>query len=136
MRVTAFATNTASGGPSSQLPDLELRHRRRARAEDRIRIRKDTGLTNLPLHSFAQNQIWCAIITLEAEITAWMQLLALTGHDARRWEPKTAPAPAVHLAATLARTGRQAWLHLAAKSPWAQLVSDAVHRLRALAVPG
>ena len=45
MRVTAFATNTARG----QLPDLELRHRRRARCEDRIRNSKDTGLTNLPL---------------------------------------------------------------------------------------
>jgi len=31
-----------------QLADLELRHRRRARCEDRIRAAKDTGLTNLP----------------------------------------------------------------------------------------
>ena len=38
-RITAFATNTRGG----QLPDLELRHRRRARAEDRIRNAKDTG---------------------------------------------------------------------------------------------
>ena len=42
-RYTAFATNTATG----QLADLELRHRRRARAEDRSRTSKDTGLTNL-----------------------------------------------------------------------------------------
>src|SRR5918993_750135 len=49
LRVTAFATNTRTG----QLPDLELRHRRRARAEDRIRICKDTGLSNLPLHDLA-----------------------------------------------------------------------------------
>jgi hypothetical protein len=35
-RVTAFATNTTPGGPGRQLPDLELRHRRRARAEDRM----------------------------------------------------------------------------------------------------
>ena len=48
-RITAFATNTATGGPGTQLPDLELRHRRRARAEDRIRCAKDTGLTNLPV---------------------------------------------------------------------------------------
>jgi hypothetical protein len=48
MRVTAFATNTRPGGPGTQLADLELRHRRRARAEDRIRCAKDTGLTNLP----------------------------------------------------------------------------------------
>lgn len=36
-RITAFATNTRPGGPGTQLADLELRHRRRARAEDRIR---------------------------------------------------------------------------------------------------
>ncbi|PFG33793.1 DDE family transposase [Sanguibacter antarcticus] len=36
MPITAFVTNTRTG----QLPDLELRHRRRARCEDRIRIAK------------------------------------------------------------------------------------------------
>ena len=61
-RITAFATNTTRG----QLADLELRHRRRARCEDRIRLAKDTKLRNLPLHSFAQNQIWCAIVALTA----------------------------------------------------------------------
>ncbi|SDZ01329.1 Transposase DDE domain-containing protein [Geodermatophilus africanus] len=68
MRITAFVTNTARG----QLAELELRHRRRARAEDRIRAAKDTGLTNLPLHHFAQNQIWCAIVALAADLLAWM----------------------------------------------------------------
>jgi hypothetical protein len=56
-RITAFATNTAPGGPGRQLADLELRHRRRARAEDRIRVAKDTGLSNLPLHDLDQNRI-------------------------------------------------------------------------------
>ncbi len=80
LRVTAFATNSSRG----QLPDLELRHRRRARAEDRIRAAKDTGLTNLPLHDFDQNQIWCALVALAADLIAWMQTLALAGHQARR----------------------------------------------------
>ena len=44
-RFTAFATDARKG----QLADLELRHRRRARCEDRIRNAKDTGLRNLPL---------------------------------------------------------------------------------------
>src|SRR5512142_2722269 len=83
LRVTAFATNTSR----RQLPDLELRHRRRARAEDRIRCAKDTGLTNLPLHGFAHNQLWCAIVAPACELTAWMQMLALTDQPARRWEP-------------------------------------------------
>jgi Transposase DDE domain group 1 len=51
-----------------QLPDLELRHRRRARAEDRIRVAKDTGLANLPLYGFDQNRIWCAIVQLACEL--------------------------------------------------------------------
>jgi hypothetical protein len=55
-RVTAFATSTRPGGPGTQLPDLELRHRRRARCEDRIRATKDTGLAHLPLHGFAKNR--------------------------------------------------------------------------------
>jgi hypothetical protein len=44
-RFTCFATDARRG----QLADLELRHRRRARCEDRIRNAKDTGLRNLPL---------------------------------------------------------------------------------------
>ncbi len=128
LRVTAFATNTSRG----QLPDLELRHRRRARAEDRIRCAKDTGLTNLPLHDFAQNQIWCAIVALACELTAWMQMLALASTDARRWEPKRLRTRLFTVPATLARTGRRRLLHLAEHHPWAAVVNDAVARLRAL----
>jgi len=67
LRLTAFITNTRGG----QLADLELRHRRRARCEDRIRICKDTGLQNLPLHGYAQNQLWVAVVCLAVELTAW-----------------------------------------------------------------
>src|SRR4029079_5230808 len=85
-RYTAFVTNTAPGGPGRQLADLELRHRRRARVEDRIRAAKDTGLRNLPLHSLDQSRIWQAVVALAADITAWTQLLAFTTYPARRWE--------------------------------------------------
>lgn len=53
IRITCFATN-AENTPIAQ---LELRHRQRARAEDRIRAARDTGLRNLPLHAAAQNQL-------------------------------------------------------------------------------
>jgi hypothetical protein len=135
-RITAFATNTKTGGPATQLPDLEIRHRRRARCEDRIRVSKDTGLMNLPLQGFAQNQIWCAIVALAVEITAWMQMLALNGHQARRWEPKRLRLRLFTLPATIARTGRQVRLHLATKAPWVDLVNEGVARLRVLAAPG
>ena len=136
LRVTAFATNTRTGGPGTQLAELELRHRRRARAEDRIRNLKDLGLANLPLHGFDANRIWCALVGLAAELTTWMQLLALTQHEARRWEPKKLRLRLFSTPAVLARTGRQVLLHLADHSPWARLVADAIARLRALAVPG
>jgi len=132
LRVTAFATNTVR----DQLPELELRHRRRARAEDRIRCAKDTGLRNLPLHSLDQDRIWCAIVTLAAEITAWMQLLALTSGEARRWEPKRLRLRLFTIAAALTRHSRQAVLTLNQKQPWAALAHEAVTALRALPAPG
>ena len=49
-----------------------------------IRSAKDAGLTNLPLHDFAQNQIWCAIVAMACELLAWLQMLAVTSSDARR----------------------------------------------------
>jgi hypothetical protein len=131
-RITAFVTNTTRG----QLADLELRHRRRARAEDRIRGLKDTGLANLPLHDFAANQIWCAIVALAADLTAWTQTLALTGHPARRWEPKRLRLRLLAIAGRLAVTGRRRLLHLSATAPWIDVALTGLRRLNALAAPG
>ena len=131
MRITAFATNTGRG----QLPDLELRHRRRARCEDRIRIAKDTGLTNLPLTSFNANRIWCAVVALAADTTAWMQMLAFGDTAARRWEPKKLRYRIFTIPATLARSGRRVWLHLSGRSPWAAMTLTGLGRLADLA-PG
>jgi hypothetical protein len=131
-RITAFVTNTTRG----QLADLELRHRRRARAEDRIRCLKDSGLANLPLHDFAQNQIWCAIVALAGDLVAWMQTLALTGHPARRWEPKRLRLRLLSIAGRLAVTGRRRWLHLAQPAPFTALALEGLRRLDILAAPG
>jgi hypothetical protein len=130
-RITAFATNTRPGGPGSQLPDLELRHRRRARAEDRIRSAKDTGLANLPLHDFTQNQIWCAIVALACELLAWLQMLALTSSDARRWEHKRLRLRLLSIPARLIRGARRTRLRLA-PTPWTSLAKTAWQLL----VPG
>ena len=136
MRITAFATNTAAGGRGTQLPYLELRHRRRARAEDRIRLAKDTGLRNLPLFTLDQNRIWCAVVALALDVTAWMQTLALHGTDARRWEPKRLRLRLFTVPATLARTGRRVLLHLTATAPWADTALTAITRLQILPAPG
>ena len=135
-RLTAFATNTRPGGPHRQLADLELRHRRRARAEDRIRCAKDTGLRNLPLHDLDQNRIWCAVVALACELTAWAQLLALHTHPARRWEPKRLRLRIFSLAGRLVRSGRRTVLHLPVHAPWAALLQQAITTLQALPTPG
>jgi Transposase DDE domain group 1 len=126
LRLTAFATNTGRG----QLPDLELRHRRRARCEDRIRNAKDTGLANLPLHGFDQNRIWCALVQLAMELTAWLQILALHGHEARRWEPKRLRLRLFSIAGRITRHARRTRLWLAAHAPWAALLTTALTRLQ------
>ena len=129
-RLTAFVTNTARG----QLADLEMRHRRRARCEDRIRTAKDTGLTNLPLQGYDQNRIWLLIVQLASDLLAWMAMLALQG-PARRWEPKTLRHRLFTIAATLARTGRRTILHLKQASPWSPMILDGWNRLSALTPP-
>ena len=63
-------------------------------------------------------------------------MLALTSHDARRWEPRRFRRRLFTVPATLARTGRWVLLHLAGSAPWAQLARQAITRLRALAASG
>jgi hypothetical protein len=75
MRLTCFATNTAD----RPITELELGHRLRARAEDRIRAARATGLRNLPLNRTAQNRIWLEIVQIALDLLAWMPMLALTG---------------------------------------------------------
>jgi Transposase DDE domain group 1 len=126
-RFTCFATDAKKG----QLADLELRHRRRARCEDRIRCAKDTGLRNLPLKGFAQNQLWCEIVALACELLAWTQMLALDG-VARRWEPKRLRLRLFSVAGRLASSGRRLRLRLAGRWPWTREVTAAAARMQAL----
>jgi hypothetical protein len=127
-RFTAFATDAKKG----QLADLELRHRRRARCEDRIRNAKDTGLRNLPLHGFDQNQIWCELVAMASELLAWTQMLALDGL-ARAWEPKRLRLRLFSAAGRLVRGGRRLRLRLAASWPWTVQLTAAITRLQTYA---
>jgi hypothetical protein len=126
-RFTCFATDTRRG----QLASLELRHRQRARCEDRIRCAKDTGLRNLPLKGFAQNQLWCEIVALACELLAWTQMLALAG-DTRRWEPKRLRLRLFAVAGRIVRGSRRLRLRLAQNWPWAAGITAAIARLQAI----
>jgi hypothetical protein len=133
-RFTCFVTGTRPGGKHGQLADLELRHRRRARCEDRIRCAKDTGLRNLPLHGATHNQVWLELIALACELTAWTQMLALDG-PARRWEPKRLRLRVFSAAGRLVKGGRRLGLRLSNRWTWAGLITTAITRLQSLPAP-
>lgn len=113
MRLTAFVTNTKN----VPIAALELRHRQRARAEDRIRAARATGLRSFPLHDSVQNQVWLEIMQIALDLLAWMPMLALTG-AARLWEPRRLRLRLFSAAAQLVTTGRRRILRLAKHWPW------------------
>jgi hypothetical protein len=130
-RYTAIATNQEKGQPA----DLEVRHRLRARCEDRIRNAKDTGFPNLPFKSFTANELWCHVVMMATEIMAWTQMIAFTGMKARRWEPKKLRARLFEIGGKLATHARQTTLHLASTAPEVQLLLHGVKRIAALSPP-
>ncbi len=134
LRVTGFLTNTARGGPAAQLADLELRHRRHARVEDRIRAAKDTGLRNLPFHDTDPNRVWVAIAALAAGLPAWCARLALPD-TAAGYEPKRMRLRILATAGRLVRSARRHVLHIDPTWPWATTITNAHARLCALPVP-
>ena len=93
------------------------------------------GLENLPLAPFAQNRIWCQIVALASEITAWMGLLAHADQPARRWEPKQLRHRLFQTPATFARHARARIVHLSDRSAWAEIVQAGHARLCSLPVP-
>jgi hypothetical protein len=120
-RITCFATNTR--GPGWTLAALEVRHRQRARCEDRIRALKDTGLRNLPFHDYAKNRIWLEVVALAADLLAWTQTLAFDqAEPARRWEPKRLRFRILAVAGRIIHTGRRRRLRLPRDWPWNRLI--------------
>ncbi|GAA3486539.1 IS1380 family transposase [Streptomyces cremeus] len=130
LRLTAFATNTTAG----KIADLELRHRRRARAEDRIRAARATGLRNLPLHDTTQNQIWLEIVQLALDLLAWLPVLALTGKP-RLWEPRRLRLRLFSAATQLVTTARRRHLRFTRHWPWTDVTTGAIQRLDAPRTP-
>lgn len=74
-------------------------------------------------------------MALACEVTAWMQMLALPTHSARRWEPKRLRLRLFSIAGRLARHGRRRHLHLSAHAPWASLLAQMLAALCAIPAP-
>jgi Transposase DDE domain group 1 len=117
--------------PDPDITALELRHRRRARVEDRIRCGKATGLRNLPFDLLRRNQVWLELVLAAQDLTCWAQTLLLDG-DLRVAEPKTLRYRLWHTAARVVRHARRLIVRLQRTWPWAATLAAAFTRLRAL----
>lgn len=131
-RYQGFATNTTIG----QLGFLEARHRAHARVEDKIRVAKDCGLGRFPSREFAINQAWAQLAAIAADLTCWLQLIAL--HDApalAKAEPKLLRFRMLHVPAQLTHGGRQRKLRIPKSWPWATAIVTAFARIAAIPAP-
>jgi Transposase DDE domain group 1 len=117
--------------PDPDVTCLELRHRQRARVEDRIRAAKATGLRNLPFDRWRRNAVWLELILAAQDLTCWTQALLLDGALALA-EPKTLRYRLLHVAARVVRHARRMILRLQRTWPWAIELAAAFARLRAL----
>ena len=117
--------------PDHDLACLELRHRQRARVEDRIRAAKATGLQNLPFDRWHRNAVWLELVLMAQDLTCWTQALLLDGALALA-EPRTLRYRLLHIAARVVRHARRRILRLQACWPWAAALARAFTRLRAL----
>jgi Transposase DDE domain group 1 len=117
--------------PDPDLAALELRHRQRARVEDRIRAAKATGLGNLPFDRWRRNSVWLELVLAAQDLTVWTQALLLDG-DLAVAEPKTLRYRLWHVAARIVRHARRRILRLQRSWPWANALARAFTRLRAL----
>jgi hypothetical protein len=121
--------------PEGDIAQLELRHRQRARVEDRIRGAKATGLANLPFERMRRNAVWLELVLLAQDLVCWAQTLLLDG-ELRVAEPKTLRYRLWHQAARVVRHARRLIMRLQRCWPWADALAEAFTRLRALPLRG
>lgn len=96
---------------------LELRHRRHAQVENRIKNLKDTGLDRLPFHAFDANQVWVELIVVAALLLAAIQTL-IDDDELSVAEPRRLRFALLHIAARIVHHARRTWLKLDRSWPW------------------
>jgi hypothetical protein len=116
------------GGPDV----LELRHRQRARAEDRIRQAKATGLKNLPCKEMAENEVWLLLVLTACDLVCWSKLICFQDdEELAHCEIAAFRYRVLHMAARLTRSGRVVSLRLDRTWGWAKQLALGFSRLRA-----
>ena len=96
--------------------DLELVHRARGDAENRVRAAKDCGMRNLPFKAFRHNEVWLELVLCALDLIAWTQALLLDG-ALQTAEPKKLRYRLLHVAGQISRHARRLSLHIPPPGP-------------------
>ena len=134
LRHTAFITAGRDGNEHDDrsIPVLELRQRRHARIEDRIRQAKAAGLRNLPCKEVAENHAWLECVLAAADLVAWSKLICFADDPAIACcEIATFRYRILHMAARVTRGARVLHLRLDRSWSWAKQLAIGFTRLRA-----
>lgn len=133
LRHTAFITATRAGDRDERgVSLLELRHRRHARIEDRIRQAKAAGLRNLPCKEAAENHAWLECVLAAADLVCWSKLICFFDDLVlAHCEIAAFRYRILHMAARLTRSGRVVSLRLDRTWTWAKQLALGFSRLRA-----
>jgi hypothetical protein len=124
-RHTLFLTDSTD----DDIAGLELRQRRHARVEDRIRTWKATGATRQPYWDAPANEAWLNTTLIALTLIAWAQLIGFDGEVANA-EPATFRTRILHIAGQTATRARQLVLHLDAQWPWTPHAVAGYQRIR------
>ena len=113
--------------------ELEADHRRHAEIENAIRdLKYGVGLNHLPSGRFAANAAWLAVQVLAHNLARWA---ARIGLGEQLVPTKTLRRCFFSMAGRLTRSARRLTLHLPRGWPWAEQVTLALARLRAIPLP-
>lgn len=107
---------TLTNDTQPDIARLELRHRRHAQVENRIKNLKGTGLDRLPFHAFDANQVWVELIVIAALLLAAIQ--TLIDDELSVAEPRRLRFALLHIAARIVHHARRTWLKLDRSWPW------------------
>ncbi len=132
LRHTAFITAPRSSSERDErgIALLELRQRRHARIEDRIRQAKAAGLRNLPCKQAPENHAWLECVLAAADLVSWSKLICFAEDRViAHCEIAAFRYRILHMAARLTRSGRVLHLRLDRTWAWAKQLALGFSRL-------
>jgi hypothetical protein len=131
-RYTAFITDTGRAVVPGGIAGLELRHRRHARVEDRIRQSKAAGLNNFPCEGMGENKAWMEAALAAADLVCWSKLICFPDEAVlAHCEIEAFRYAILHMAARITRSSRSVYLRLDRSWAWAKALARAFSRLHA-----